>query len=96
VTEIIVHRPDVSAAPASKVQYAKRTTVPEGAVLTLIDNGKPSARDVMQFVAAELQERFPISRVDIFKKSSAGKPIDPDDAKVIAARSHMVISGIGD
>ena len=62
----------------------------------LIDNGKPNARDVMQFVAAELQERFPISRVDIFKKSSAGKPIDPDDAKVIAARSHMVISGIGD
>ena len=96
MTEIIVHRPDVSAVPATEVKYAKRTTVPEGAVLTLIENGKPNARDVMQFVAAELQERFPISRVDIFNKSSAGKPIDPDDAKVIAARSHMVISGIGD
>ena len=96
MTEIIVHRPDVHAKAAAEVKYARRTAVPEGAVLTLIENGKPNARDVMQFVAAGLRQRFPISEVDIFSKPSAGKPIDPDEAKVIAARSHMVITGIGD
>ena len=96
MTQITVHRPDVRAQSATEVKYARRTTLPEGAVLTLIENGKPRARDVMQFVAAELQQRFPIARVEVFSKASAGKPIDPDEAKVIAARSHLVITGVGD
>ena len=96
MTEIIVHRPDVRAQPASAVKYARRSTVPEGAVLTLIENGKPQARDLMQLIAAELRQRVPIARVDVFSKSSAGRPIDAEDAKVIAAGSHLVITGVGD
>ena len=94
--EIIVYRPDVRAKAVLSVEYARRGPVPEGAVLTIIDNGKPKARDLMQFVASELQQRFPITRVDVHSKESAGKPIDRDEAKVIAARSHMVITGLGD
>lgn len=96
MTQITVHRPDVRAQPPTEVEYARRTAVPDGAVLTLIENGKPNARDLMQFVAAGLQKRFPIAHVEIFSKPSAGKPIKPSEAKEIAARSHMVISGIGD
>jgi hypothetical protein len=96
MAEIIVHRPDVEAQPTAAVKYAKRGVVPDGAVLTIIENGKPQARDLMQIVAGELQQRFPIARVDVFSKPSAGKPIDPDEAKVIAARSYMVITGLGD
>lgn len=96
MTQITVHRPDVRAQPPTEVKYAKRTRVPDGAVLTLIENGKPNARDIMQFIAVGLQQRFPIAHVDIFSKPSAGKPIEPGEAKQIAARSHMVISGIGD
>lgn len=96
MTEITVHRPDVHPQPASEIGYASRGDVPEGAVLTLIENGKPRARDLMQFVAAELQERLPIARVEVFSKTSAGKPIDPDEAKVLAARSYMIITGVGD
>ena len=96
MAEITVHRPDAEARPAATVDYATRTAVPEGAVLTLIENGKPHARDLMQYVAAELEQRVPLARVDVFSKASAGKPIEADDAKKIAARSHMVITGVGD
>ncbi len=96
MAEIIVHRPDVRAQPSATVKYARRSIVPDGAVLTLIENGKPRARDLMQLVASELQARVPIARIDVFSKSSAGKPIDAKDAKAIAAGSHLVITGVGD
>ncbi len=96
MAEIIVHRPDVRAQPPAAVEYARRSPLPAGAVLTLIENGKPRARDLMQLVASELQERVPIARVEVFSKSSAGKPIDAEDAKAIAAGSHLVITGVGD
>jgi hypothetical protein len=96
MAQITVHRPDAQARPAAAVEYATRRKVPEGAVLTLIENGKPHARDLMRFVAAELEQRVPIARVDVFSKPSAAKPIDADEAKALAARSHLVITGVGD
>jgi hypothetical protein len=47
-------------------------------------------------VAEELQGRYPISTVEVFSKASASRPIDPEEAKVMAARAHLVITGLGD
>ena len=44
----------------------------------------------------EPRVRNAIARIDVFSKSSAGKPIDAKDAKAIAAGSHLVITGVGD
>ena len=64
--------------------------------LTLVENGKPNARTLLGYVADELRSRLPLATVDIHSKPSAGKPIDADVADMLAARSHLVISGVGD
>ena len=50
----------------------------------------------MQMVATELQDRHPIATVEVFSKPSAAKPIEADEAKEMAARAHLVITGVGD
>ena len=96
MTQITVLRPDQAAEPADAVAFAARRPIPEDAHLILIENGKPRARDLMQFVAAELQQRYPISTVEVFSKTSAAKPIEADEAKEMAARAHLIITGVGD
>ena len=64
--------------------------------LTLVENGKPNARTLLRHVAGELRSRLPLATVDVHSKPSAGKPIDADTADMLAARSHLVISGVGD
>ena len=40
--------------------------------------------------------KFPAIDIFIFSKPSAAKPIDANEAQMLAVRSHMVISGLGD
>jgi hypothetical protein len=96
MAEITVLKPNEDPPAAASIAYATRGAIPDGAHMVLIDNGKPHARDLMQFVAKELQERYPITTVEVFSKPSAGKPIEADEAKKMAARAYLVISGVGD
>lgn len=96
MAEITVMRPDEAAQPAEKIDYAPRRELKRGAHLILIENGKPRARDLLQLVADELHSRFPILSIEVFSKASAGKPIDPEEAKEMAARAHLIITGVGD
>ncbi len=97
MADITILRPDEEPAPAGAVEYAKRGDIPAaGAYVILIENGKPRARDLMQFVAEELRSRQAIAGVEVFSKPSAGKPIEAVEAKEMAARAHLVITGVGD
>jgi hypothetical protein len=93
---ITVYRPDVATQPAAPVPRAARGSVPADPVLLLIANGKPRARDLLERIAGEVSTRLPLGRVDVHNKPSAAKPIDADEARLMAARSHLVISGLGD
>jgi hypothetical protein len=94
---ITVYRPDVAdARPDTELHVAPRRRLDEPAVVTIIENGKPNARVLLQHVAAAVQRRLPISTVEVFSKPSAAKPIEADEAKVMAARSHLIITGVGD
>jgi hypothetical protein len=64
--------------------------------LLLVENGKPKARQLLQFVADEIRQRLPIVTVEVHSKPSAGRPIDADLVTMFAARAHLVISGLGD
>ena len=75
---------------------AARTAVHEPVVLTLIENGKPNAREILGYVATELTRIAPIARVDIHSKPTAAAPIDADTARLLAARSRLVVTGVGD
>ena len=96
MSEITVLRPDESPQPAGSVDYASRRAMPRDATIIIIENGKPRARDLMQYVAEELQQRHPIGTIEVFSKASAAKPIEPEQAKEMAARAHLVITGVGD
>jgi hypothetical protein len=96
MARIEVMRPDEVAQPADRIDYAPRPDLGGDAHLILIENGKARARDLLQLLADELRSRFPISSVEVFSKASAGKPIDPEEAIEMAARAHLVITGVGD
>ena len=96
MAQITVLRPDETPQPAGTVEYATRRGLPDDATLIIVENGKPRARDLMHYVAEELQRRYPIGSIEVFSKLSAGKPIEPDEAKEMAARAHLVITGVGD
>jgi len=97
---ITVYRPDTdSDAPRDTFAFAARTP-PEGmsgqAVLTIIENGKPQARQLLSLIAAGVRRRLPVATVDVFSKPTAAKPIDADEARMLAARSRLIITGLGD
>ena len=47
-------------------------------------------------VLSPVYEQAPVADIVVHSKSAAGKPIDADAAEMLAARSHLIISGLGD
>jgi hypothetical protein len=94
---LVVLRPDYEDDQAEeKFSPAPRVVPEEPFTLTIIDNGKPKAKQLLAEVASRLKHRFPIANVEVVSKASAGKPLEADVAQSVAARSRMVITGIGD
>lgn len=93
---ITLLRPDVPAPVAERTDRAARRPLPEGAVLTIVENGKPRAKEVLEGIADVLRSRLPVDRVELVSKPSAAKPIDADEARMLAVRSHLVLCGVGD
>lgn len=93
---ITVVRPDHASEVSAVARAPRRARGADPLRLTLIENGKPNARSLLGFVADELRSRLPLAAVDVHSKPAAGKPIDADTADMLAARSHLVISGVGD
>lgn len=94
---ITVLRPDKAEAPPAPASRAPRSELEAAALLTVIDNGKPRAREMLQLIAEELRREVPLlTTIEIFSKPSSGKPIDADEARMLAARSRLVITGLGD
>lgn len=93
---ITVYRPDVATEQAAPIPRAARGALPADPVLLLISNGKPRARELLERIGVELRTRMPVGRVDVHAKPSAAKPIDADEARNMAARAHLVVSGLGD
>jgi hypothetical protein len=95
---IEVLSPSYEGGSAEAVSYAPRRAYDkdEALHLVLIENGKPKAKQLLQFVAEEVQKRLPVATIETHSKPSAGRPIDADIAKMFAARAHLVISGLGD
>ena len=96
MTKITVLVPDYEGDSGTGSERAPRLAGRQPAVLTLIDNGKPKARQVLSYVAEELRSLAPIEQVDIHTKPTAAAPIDADTASRLAARSHLVVTGLGD
>ena len=93
---ITVLNPGFESDAPAKVAMAPRVMPEDPVTITIIDNSKPNAQALLSYVAEGLRERIPIANIEVHSKAAAGKPIDADDAEYLAARSHLVISGLGD
>lgn len=96
MTEIKVLRPDaVLAAEKSTLRLAPRGPL-AGARLTIIDNGKPRARELLGGIAEQLTQRYGLGAVTVFSKPSASKVITEEEAVAIAETSDLALTGLGD
>lgn len=95
MTRIVVHRPDEPAPPPAAVELAPRTA-PERPVVGLVSNGKPHAAELLELVARELHARLGEGEVELLRKQSAAYTITPEQASDMAARAHLVVTGVGD
>jgi hypothetical protein len=94
---ITIVRPDGEVPEVASVALAPRVSLPENPVIGLIANGKPLAGELLHALAAELEIRTGKQfEVEVLSKPSAGHSIDLGEAQRMAARCHVVISGLGD
>ena len=97
MSTIQLMNPVIAEAPLPVgLRMAARPGLREGSRLTLIDNGKARARDLMLMIAEELKQRFTLGSVEVFIKGSASRVINEAEVAAIAATSDAVIAGLGD
>jgi hypothetical protein len=97
MAEIVVLRPDQPAPPPSDFELALREELPERPVIGIVPNGKPLAKELLGVLADELRKRLGREvEIEMLAKPSAAYPITDDQASAMAARCHIVISGLGD
>lgn len=96
MSTIRVYRPDPGVTDEPTFELATRGGHPDGAQLLIVDNAKPRAKALMTRVADRVRDRLRVGDVEVYTKVSAGKPLDADETRMLAARSHLVISGLGD
>lgn len=97
MNSITVYRPDQIQAVPDPIPLAPRRKLAERPVVGLIANGKPFAKEVLGALARQIE--IEIGRevdVELLSKPSAAYVISAEEADVMAARAHVVISGLGD
>lgn len=93
---IMAYRPTAAEAAVTTVALAARSTSYAGGLLTIIDNGKPRAQALMRRIGDRLCERLDLSGLEVHTKGSPAVPIDADITRMLAARSRLVLTGLGD
>jgi hypothetical protein len=89
-------RPDHQNDTVHMIKPATRRPLEADAVVTIIENGKPKARDLMRFMVEEISVELPITEVRVISKSAATVTLSPEQALEIAATSQLVLAGLGD
>ena len=87
-----------SGSPAGRTRrVAERTPLPDRPTIGVISNGKPLAKELLDALVAELEQRLGRTcDVQRLAKPSAAYVISAEEADVMAVRAHVVISGLGD
>ena len=97
MTAIVVLRPDLSAPPVAALELAPRRELPERPVIGLVANGKPLANELLTVLADELARRLDREvETVLIAKASAAYTLAAVEADALAARCHVVITGLGD
>jgi hypothetical protein len=70
--------------------------LPAAPVLGLIDNTKARARDLLEAIGRALVKRGVVGSYFVHSKPSPSYPITREVRAEIAARAHLIVSGVGD
>jgi len=93
---INVYQPDVEDEVAEPASMASRDGLPEHPSLVLVDNGKPKAKELLSYIAEELRKDMAFSKVEVFSKEGASKPLTDEQADSLASQFDLAIAGLGD
>jgi hypothetical protein len=97
MAKIVVLRPDVPTPVPSEFRLAARAELPKKIVIGLVGNGKPFAKELLELLADDLRTRLDReAEVELLAKPSAAYSISDNEALQLAARAHVVITGLGD
>lgn len=75
---------------------APRRAIRPGAVVTLVNNTRPRAEQLLRCLGDELQRRWPSALVELYSKQSSARPLSVDEAGRLAARTDLAVVGVGD
>jgi hypothetical protein len=97
MAQITVLRPDFREQPRQPLVLAPRRELPDQVVIGLVANGKPLAAELLRAVAGELEVRLGHEpKIELIQKPNPAYPITVAQADGMAARAHLVITGVGD
>lgn len=96
MTTIRVHRPDLASESVEPLEMAPRGAVGTDDRLMIIENRKPNARYFLSEIGSHVRDRLSLAAVEVHSKPSAAAPIDADVTRMLAVRSRLVITGLGD
>ncbi|MQA83825.1 MAG: hypothetical protein GEV03_04095 [Streptosporangiales bacterium] len=87
-----------SPRPKKEAEFspAPRLTSLEGVTVGLLDNYKANAERFLGFVGKLLQERHGVAELVPMGKEALSKPAPAELIAGLAARSHLIVTGIGD
>ncbi len=88
---------DPTEAPVSPSrQAAQRPNHYKDCVLGILDNGKTNSNKFLSYIATMLRSRLQLKEVLTFRKPSPYRTAPADLLQDMAARCHLLITGIGD
>ena len=83
-------------ATPPRYTLAERKTIPRGATLGLLDNGKTNVSLILEQVSNALIERFGFTDVIHLRKLSVAHPCAETQLQQLTARCAVVVNGVGD
>lgn len=83
-------------ASPPRYQLAQRQTVPEGAVLGLLNNGKTNAGVILDQIGDMLKQRFGFAEVVHIRKPGVAHPCPETLLNDLQTRCAVVVNGVGD
>ena len=95
MAEIEVYRPD-SQETHPPADLAPRRGFPANATIVLVENGKPTAKELLRYIGEEIQALHPDARLVEHSKRSASSIISDAEVARFSAGAHFVIAGLGD
>lgn len=83
-------------ADLEMVRMAPRLDSLDGAVIGLLDNGKPRARELLQHIADLLRQRYALGGIVWSHKVSPSNNCPPEQLDALVAQCDAVITAVGD